>query len=761
MPRSIDDFPSRAPFNATVSSTKKGGCRCGDQGCRGQGCGGGVSSQVSAYSGAGKTVDELVQRPQFWRSAPPANLPLERLSSQETQGSDSSPPGALIPPTERLASLAAKHGSRRAIELLTGISLRPACTTELADRIVQHFTTNPLLLPWGEMPWWQPIEPDGSSVDRWNTHPRLVIDGERSRKGFAVSRRLPRLASPTRYSLMASVNALCAHIPTSWQASWREYLQKNTWIFDILNQSDLSPAFRQAFGEAVGRLEGFWTPFVSGDATAAEPMLAHANALFAEYDRGGPKFKPRRTLKEADMRIVWARRWAVALWSDRHAHWPWTIADLTADMRDVMLGWHPSTDALVPWSYPGDPSDRDAAPYSSRNGQGINFAFPVKKEKKAGETEHPGFEEGMDDSGFIFEWLWDANPFFNWKVAFFRVRPWMTGATRRDGVHAVTTMLRSSGFTHQYGLPDTDLSNLPKTGVFGSGQYRTWGGGNRGISVEELLKKNNGGCYWVGSIVRGLLRTMNIPCVLGASYTLDSTPADPSKFGSVGGIASEANHHALACPSADANVAVFHSDYITCFKGRRYGSPEMTWVPLAEWHLLNMLPPASVAQVRAKYLFALEVDYFVGIAKRFTKYDDNSEITPIGATGLAAKIVASVSPTKSARGQYRRDLRTRLGIGSDNTPSVVGGPTLIMQESGEFRTVSDVLNDSSSGTEVTAYTLLHADAGKSSGILDRYRVLPTDGEGTGADGKVTKVSEHPHVLFTALIVGKLLREGLS
>lgn len=61
MPRSIDDFPSRAPFNPTANSTHKSRCGCGGKcGCGGN-CGGSGTSALQSPPGTGRTVDEYVR----------------------------------------------------------------------------------------------------------------------------------------------------------------------------------------------------------------------------------------------------------------------------------------------------------------------------------------------------------------------------------------------------------------------------------------------------------------------------------------------------------------------------------------------------------------------------------------------------------------------------------------------------------------------------------------------------------------------------
>jgi hypothetical protein len=115
MPRSIDDFPSRAPFNATVSSTKKGGCACG--GVCGCGGNGGDFSRVLTPTSAGKTTEEYVRASKRYTpegSPKTASIEEVKAAGQLTK-SRNKPPTTLREPT--FVTYDFKSGDRKTFAL--------------------------------------------------------------------------------------------------------------------------------------------------------------------------------------------------------------------------------------------------------------------------------------------------------------------------------------------------------------------------------------------------------------------------------------------------------------------------------------------------------------------------------------------------------------------------------------------------------------------------------------------------------------------
>jgi hypothetical protein len=299
---------------------------------------------------------------------------------------------------------------------------------------------------------------------------------------------------------------------------------------------------------------------------------------------------------------VWARRLAVALWTDANEHWPWRLSTLSIAMRRLLLRWDPGV----------KPPDATEANYRMAVGQTFYQFAPGRY--------HLGN-------------LWDTNPYLAWLAVRCGVAM-VPGVGRRDGVLAWTDWLRRSGFHHRSGSicrgPTSPNGNAEVV-------YRGKLPGNRIGRLGEVLDANFSGCQASVYAFIGLLRGMNVPaCAVSLDFhsfrTTQLLPAT-NTYVHDASVELEGAHHGLLCPSDDVMLAQFHADDINAHTGQRYGRPGTAWIPWPEVLLAGIWtysPPepafqtASTSFWLARIMAAREFDHArqsaLGLPSRFKEY---------------------------------------------------------------------------------------------------------------------------------------------
>jgi hypothetical protein len=379
--------------------------------------------------------------------------------------------------------------------------------------------------------------------------------------------------------------------------------------------------------QSLSQLESLLQFLATSANSIKSPAYAAGPPGFAEFE-----YRYGKALTEAEMRRVWVRRVAVALWSDRNGHWPWNLADdvMTPYQMDTLLGWNPEPDWLgdianiaelgkdkLEQKYPLlglAPSDLPGH-IANRNGQHI-FVAP-------GGAHH-------------FELLWDPNPFRAWHIAWNEVRPGLQAAqtfaepgqmfeaptklalkivdppasSRTRAFLAVSAALRRRAY-HHYLFPQLLTKGdphvlWPDVGKFAPNLCSTCKPDDLSnpfryimatTSLVDVWTSGYGGCTQTAPLMLALLRAMNVParrCIVAAPQTSVVALGGSSSCITLSRAlkwASDTNepeflagvHRTVVSDIADARLALYHADDASSYLGYRHLPPAATWLPYDWW----------------------------------------------------------------------------------------------------------------------------------------------------------------------------------
>lgn len=377
------------------------------------------------------------------------------------------------------------------------------------------------------------------------------------------------------------------------------------------------------------------------------------NRFWDEFDLP-PADQPNRFinfgLSTVEASRVWARRVAINLWCDVHQMWPSRLADLTLQHKRLLLGWDPldpdAADPKLCWRFgAADTSGRgysamrpDTPAGAVRFGSDLRPLFWTDGEGPVQSKSHP------DGGPCVVPYsLWSMNPYLAWKVAWTEVRP--LSMSGHHPAALVTHWLRRRGFGHRSGLlsrADTTggskkyfvkpVQPLPTAGrrmyiaLMSEFAYDSWDKALNPASglfwqarsdstgrTAEVLDANFGGCHMSAALMQEILRAMGVPATL-SDCSFPGRSTEGAKVETTSGIATgglEARgincdaltkaragmhgHASLVVWSGNSAHATFHNDTVLSWVGWRFSSPEIPWLPLAEWILLTATVPFDEA----------------------------------------------------------------------------------------------------------------------------------------------------------------------
>jgi len=442
-------------------------------------------------------------------------------------------------------------GAKKALSALLGSDLPTGCNDEVAKVIVDQMINGPRLLRWDLMSWWQARPRPKLKAEDLNNLFKPQLAKLPPANAQALGFKLP--LGTRRAGLEAARAAFITAAGSKLANPYLAYFAK-TGVLDAILPTSFESDWVPTFTAALSTLEAFWQAGIDGTSdyqSKLDACVAHFNRDIAgqRFAAGwGSTTLGKAGVDLATVRRIWARRLAVALWSDAHHHWPWRLSSLAArDQRTLLMfsagpqitgvNW---TDQL--WTY--------QAAVAERPGQDLHI---------------------YGDSTYGTGNLWNPDPFLEWRTCWFEVGPLGLGGSRRDGLYAVTRWVRQRGMLHDDGVPPAAAQLSP----------------HAMDTVPDLLQANRAGCTTNAPLVAGLLRAMNVPAVvvLVAIYKREDMVLTTTV---------DVGHYSVVCPSPDAALALIHGDYELAFRGQRFSDEVLTWLPLGEWLLLNLVGISSV-----------------------------------------------------------------------------------------------------------------------------------------------------------------------
>jgi len=473
-----------------------------------------------------------------------------RLLGQIGGGLDSQELESLLCPGPGLRLLAWKDafGARAAIEHVFELVLPAAITEAYAEQVVDHFVNGDLLLPWELTSWWQckhEILPSPSADPTTPEPPPLPWTEDDKAKLNLIALGL--------YLFDAELYSTYGHY---FHTDLTSYDAKPAILLGVIRAADIDEAWSTIVDQLIQALTHLnaMPPVPSDDSI---PMAT--SLFFAEFDE--PPMNPDgKTVSQETMRKIWARRLAVALWADVNAHWPWALDELPIDLRNALLGWNPQPRGT---GFPGDV--QTAADFQANPGPylaGLN-----------GNNGQWFFEDG---TGFNMESVWSGDPFFEWQIAFFGVKPLMTNnsmPSHRDAIYATNVWLLDRAYVHDNG----NIGGIVPPKFPGN------------TSLKGLLERNYGGCWYTGPLLAAISRTLGIPCLFTMTPIIGRNVQSTSPNYATIRRSDAIGHSSVVCRSVDGAFSLFHADFACAFKGQRYGEPSLMWVPFAEWLMVHLI----------------------------------------------------------------------------------------------------------------------------------------------------------------------------
>lgn len=378
---------------------------------------------------------------------------------------------------------------------------------------------------------------------------------------------------------------------------------------------------QKVLASAILALESVDTNFLPKRNPKFDPAWVAGTAYgFGEFSspRGAKFWSKQGGLTYFEMRRVYLRRIAIALWSEIHDHWPWSLLDIPFVHLTLLLSWAPDG---LPNPLPLQVEKSAGSDYSksanSTNGQQIFYHSDQKMLSPSLRIYH-------------FSQLWDPDPFLAWKFAYFQVRPLLSSAVLPEhgaqletypsenwaipsaslkptsmarALPSLASALRAGRLNHccQGFNSANTVKKLWPTGLLWPPQIA----GNTDwftASFSDVVGSGIGGCYTFAPIVVGVLRAMNIPGLVALSGVLPSKYNNPAVLDEMWLTHNQFvvnPHHTVLVPSED--LGLLHADDICGYHGNFFSSPGLCWVPSSLIALQRSVYGAESSDVGFKY----------------------------------------------------------------------------------------------------------------------------------------------------------------